>query len=200
MKMRTGFDEGDDERFLEVARIADHSGVAAITAHGRTQKQLYRGLSNHEAIRKVKESVSIPVIGNGDIRSGADAVRMIEATGCDGVMLARGALGNPWVYREVQAALAGTELPAAPSIAERAAVLGEHFGYLRELYGDKHACLRVRRVVSWYIVAVVGGSELRVRAFKVESPAEVEAIIADFAESEPALTGSESKAEPAEAA
>jgi tRNA-dihydrouridine synthase len=111
---------------------------------------------------------------------------MIEATGCDGVMLARGALGNPWIYREVQAALAGTELPAAPSIAERASVLGEHFGYLRELYGDKHACLRVRRVVSWYIVAVVGGSELRVRAFKVETPAEAEAIIADFAKSEPA--------------
>ncbi len=186
MKMRTGFDEGDDERFLAVARIADQSGVAAITAHGRTQKQLYRGFSNHDAIRKVKESVSIPVIGNGDIRCGEDAIVMIEATGCDGVMLARGALGNPWIYREVQAALAGTGAPAAPSIAERAAVLGEHFSYLRELYGDRHACLRVRRVVSWYVVGVVGGSDLRVRAFKVEDPAEVESIIADFEKSEPA--------------
>ena len=186
MKMRTGFDEGDDARFLEVARIADQSGVAAITAHGRTQKQLYRGFSNHEAIRKVKQSVSIPVIGNGDIRSGADAVRMIEATGCDGVMLARGALGNPWIYREVQAALTGGEIPAGPTIADRAAVLADHFTYLRELYGDRHACLRVRRVVSWYVVGVVGGSDMRVRAFKVEEPAHVESIVADFAKSLPA--------------
>lgn len=186
MKMRTGFDEGDDERFLEVARIADRSGVAAITAHGRTQKQLYRGYSNHEAIRKVKETVSIPVVGNGDIRKGADALKMVAATGCDGVMLARGALGNPWIYREVQAALTGQEHEARPSIQDRAAVLAEHFGYLRELYGDKHACLRVRRIVSWYIVGVTGGSDLRVRAFKVERPEEVDAIVADFAKSEPA--------------
>ncbi|HEU4339720.1 MAG TPA: tRNA dihydrouridine synthase DusB [Planctomycetota bacterium] len=208
MKMRTGFDEGDDERFLQVAQIADRSGVAAITAHGRTQKQLYRGFSNHEAIRKVKESVSIPVIGNGDIRCGADAVRMIEATGCDGVMLARGALGNPWIYREVQAALKENEAhqsgasplsdskgparkaseasPSGPTIEERAAVLAEHFTYLRELYGDRHACLRVRRVVSWYVVGVVGGSDMRVRAFKVEEPAHVEAIVEDFAKSLPA--------------
>ena len=186
MKMRTGFDEGDDERFLEVARIAERAGVAAITAHGRTQKQLYRGLSNHEAIRKVKESVSIPVIGNGDIRDGDDARKMVAATGCDGVMLARGALGNPWIYREEQAALANEPEPPRPSIAERAAVLADHFTHLRELYGDRHACLRVRRVVSWYIVGVVGGSDLRVRAFKVEDPSQVDAIVADFAKSEPA--------------
>src|SRR5688572_17435412 len=186
MKMRTGFDEGDDERFLEVAKIADQSGVAAITAHGRTQKQLYRGFSNHEAIRKVKESVTIPVIGNGDLRCGADALKMVAATGCDGVMLARGALGNPWIYREVQGALTGGPVEHKPTIAERAQLLGEHFGYLRELYGDKHACLRVRRIVSWYIVGVTGGSEMRVRAFKVERPEEVEAIVADFAKSEPA--------------
>ena len=186
MKMRTGFDDGDDDRFLEVARLADRAGVAAITAHGRTQKQLYRGLSNHEAIRRVKESVTIPVIGNGDIRGGADAQRMIDATGCDGVMLARGALGNPWIYREVQAALTGGEIPAPPTIADRAAVLADHFAYLRELYGDRHACLRVRRVVSWYIVGVVGGSDMRVRAFKVEEPSQVDTIVADFAKSEPA--------------
>jgi tRNA-dihydrouridine synthase B len=200
MKMRTGFDEGDDERFLAVARIADRSGVAAITAHGRTRTQLYRGLSNHEAIRRVKGAVSIPVIGNGDVRGGADAKRMVETTGCDGVMLARGALGNPWIYREVQAALSGGGIPAPPTIAERAAVLGEHFTYLRELYGDRHACLRVRRVVSWYVVAVVGGSDMRVRAFKVESPAEVEAIIADFARSKPATGEERGAATPAEAA
>jgi len=191
MKMRTGFDAGDDGRFLEIARIADRSGVAAITAHGRTRTQLYSGLSNHEAIRKVKEAVTIPVIGNGDIRTGDDARRMVEATGCDGVMLARGALGNPWLYRGAQAALTGGEIPAPPTIEDRAAILGEHFGYLRELYGDRMACLRVRRVVSWYVVAVVGGSDMRVRAFKVESPADVESIIADFAKSQPALTGKE---------
>jgi len=187
MKMRTGFGDGDDDRFLAVARIADECGIAAITAHGRTQAQLYRGLSNHSAIRAVKRSVSIPVIGNGDIRSGADALRMVENTGCDGVMLARGALGNPWLYRECQAALEGRETGERPTPADRAALLLEHFELMRGLYGDRSACLRVRRVISWFIRGVVGGAGLRHRGTTVSSPDEVTAIAGEFATREPSV-------------
>src|SRR6185503_2853350 len=122
IKMRTGFEDGDDGRFLQVAKLAGDCGVGAITVHGRTRKQMYTGFSNHDAIRAVKDVASVPVIGNGDIRCGADAKRMIEDTGCDGVMLARGALGNPWIYREVEQYLETGAIPPPPSVAEKAAV------------------------------------------------------------------------------
>ena len=95
--------------------------MGAITVHGRTRKQMYTGFSNHEAIRAVKEVSTVPVIGNGDIRSGADAKKMMEDTGCDGVMLARGALGNPWIYREVEQYLETGTLPPPPTVAMRVA-------------------------------------------------------------------------------
>ncbi|MBI4564456.1 MAG: tRNA dihydrouridine synthase DusB [Planctomycetes bacterium] len=197
IKMRTGFEEGDDERFLAVARTAQASGAAAITAHGRTRTQLYRGMSNHEAIRRVKEAVSIPVFGNGDIRGGEDAARMVRATGCDGVMVARGALGYPWIYEEVRAALSGGARPPKPRPPERAAVLAEHFELMRSLYGDVHACLRARRVAMWYICGVTGGAELRRRAGRIETPADVKVMVAELEARGPAESDA---GEPAEAA
>jgi tRNA-dihydrouridine synthase B len=178
IKMRVG---GDDPRFLDVVRVASAAGVGSITVHGRTQKQMYRGNSNHDAIRIVKEAASVPVIGNGDIRSGADAKRMFEATGCDGVMVARGALGNPWLYREIERYLETGELPPPPTIGERADVLRRHFRYLREIYGDAKACVLVRRVITWFVKGAAGSAALRDRAQKVASPEDVEALIADFA-------------------
>jgi tRNA-dihydrouridine synthase B len=180
IKMRTGFDEGDDGRFLEIARRAGELGVAWITVHGRTRKQMYAGFSNHEAIRAVKEVSSVPVIGNGDLRSGADAKRMFEATGCDGVMLARGALGNPWIYREVEGYLATGEVPAPPTIAEKAAVLRRHFAVLRELTGDLWACRGVRRVFHWFIKGASGSASLRDRGNRIETPEQFEALVAEF--------------------
>jgi nifR3 family TIM-barrel protein len=180
VKMRTGFGEGDDRNFLEIARIAGDRGAGAITVHGRTRKQMYTGFSNHEAIRAVKEVAAIPVVGNGDIRSGADAKRMFEDTGCDGVMVARGALGNPWLYREIETYLETGEVPAPPSIAERAAVLRRHFAYLREVYGDVHACKAVRRVLHWFVKGAAGSAALRDRANRLATLEEVEGLIADF--------------------
>lgn len=177
IKMRVG---GDDLRYLDVARIASDRGVGSITVHGRTQAQLYRGLSNHDAIRAVKEAVDVPVIGNGDIRSGADAKRMFEATGCDGVMVARGALGNPWLYKEIETYLATGEVPPPPTIGERADVLRRHFALLREIYGDAKACTLVRRVITWFVKGAAGSASLRDRAQHVGSAEEVEALIADF--------------------
>jgi len=183
IKMRTGFGEGDDDRFLEVARIASGCGVGAITVHGRTRKQMYTGFSNHEAIRAVKSAASVPVIGNGDLRTGADAKRMIEATGCDGVMLARGALGNPWIYREVEQYLETGTVPSPPTVREKAAVLRDHFELQREIYGDRAACKIVRRVIHWFVKGAAGSAALRERGNTIGSPAEFEALVAEFAES-----------------
>ncbi len=183
IKMRTGFDEGDGERFLEIARVASGAGAAAITVHGRTRRQMYQGLSNHEAIRAVKEVAKVPVIGNGDIRSGADAKRMFEDTGCDGVMVARGALGNPWIYREIERYLATGEVPPPPACAERAAVLREHFACQRELYGDFTACRVVRRVVHWFVKGASGSAALRERGNRVESPEQFEELVREFEQS-----------------
>lgn len=180
IKMRTGFGDGDDKRFLEIARMAGDRGAGAITVHGRTRKQMYTGFSNHEAIRAVKEVSSVPVVGNGDIRSGADAKRMFEDTGCDAVMVARGALGNPWIYREIETYLETGEVAPPPSIGERAAVLRRHFSYLRETYGDEHACKAVRRVIHWFVKGAAGSAAMRDRANRLATLGEVESLIADF--------------------
>jgi tRNA-dihydrouridine synthase B len=180
IKMRTGYDEGDDERFLQIVRIAGNCGVGAITAHGRTRQQQYKGSANLDLIRKVKEASTVPVIGNGDIRCGADAKRMIETTGCDGVMLARGTLGNPWIYKEVSQYLSTGTLPPAPTAAERAAVLSEHFELLRRLYGDEHACRKVRPVIMWYTKGFAGSARLRERGNQVQTPEDAYAVIRDF--------------------
>lgn len=181
IKLRTGFDGGDDDRFLQIVRIAGACGVGAITAHGRTRAQQYKGFANHEAIRAVKQASAVPVIGNGDIRCGADARRMIDDTGCDGVMLARGTLGNPWIYREVASVLDRGATPIAPTPAERAAVLSEHFELLRELYGDVLACLRVRGLIGWYTKGFPGSARLRDQGHKAETPQAVYGLIREFA-------------------
>lgn len=180
IKMRTGFDDGDDQRFLEVVRIASGCGVGAITVHGRTRKQMYTGFSNHEAIRAVKQVATVPVIGNGDIRSGADAKKMIEDTGCDGVMLARGALGNPWLYREVEQYLEKGTLPPPPTVAEKAAVLREHFAIQRELYGDVAACHLIRRVIHWFVKGSSGSAALRDKGSHITTPELFEALVCEF--------------------
>lgn len=180
IKMRTGFGDGDDDRFLQIAKLAGDCGVGAITVHGRTRKQMYTGFSNHEAIRAVKEAASVPVIGNGDIRSGADAKRMMEDTGCDGVMLARGALGNPWIYREVEQYLETGVIPPPPTVAEKAAVLREHFQAVREIYGDRLAPHLIRRVIHWFVKGASGSAALRDKGSHIETVEQFEALVCEF--------------------
>jgi nifR3 family TIM-barrel protein len=180
IKMRTGFDEGDDGRFLQVAKLAGECGAGAITVHGRTRKQMYKGFSNHDAIRAVKEVAAVPVIGNGDIRSGADAKKMIEDTGCDGVMLARGALGNPWIYREVEQYLETGVIPPPPTVAEKAAVLRDHFQAVREIYGDRLAPHLIRRVIHWFVKGAAGAAALRDKGSHIETPEQFEALVKEF--------------------
>ncbi len=177
MKMRTGFASSEDPQFLEVARIAAAAGVASITVHGRTRAQAYTGFSNLEAIRAVVEHVACPVIGNGDLRCGADAARMMATTGCAAVMIARGALGNPWIYREAADAIAGREPAPAPTVAERVAMLEKHFALARERYRDEGACIRIRKVTGWYSANLREAAAIRSRGNLVRSPEDFRRVI-----------------------
>ncbi|MHC4607104.1 MAG: tRNA dihydrouridine synthase DusB [Planctomycetota bacterium] len=180
IKMRIGFAHEPDGAFLEVAKTAEKAGAAAMTVHGRTRLQKFAGMSNHDAIRAVKEAVSVPVIGNGDIRRGPDAVRMMEQTGCDGVMVARGALGNPWIYREVVECLEGRPCPPRPALPERADVIREHLRLMRELHGDRKAFVLIRRVIHWYLKDIPGGPRLRGRANHIQSEQDFESVVQTF--------------------
>ncbi len=177
VKMRTGWTDAEDNAFLEVARIAAGVGAAAITVHGRTRQQMYAGFSNLETIRAVVEAVDVPVIGNGDLRCGADAVRMVESTGCAAVMIARGALGNPWIYREAAAALAGEPAPSAPTVADRVQVLERHFLLARARYGDFGACIRIRKVIGWYSANLEHAASIRSRGNLVAGVSDFRAVI-----------------------
>ena len=128
----------------------------------------------------MKEAVSIPVVGNDDIRSGADAKRMFENTGCDGVTLARGSLGNPWIYREVERYLETGEIPPPPTTAERAKVLREHFVEARKIYSDTLACRVIRRVIHWFVKGSHGAAALRNHGNQVETPEQFEELVRWF--------------------
>jgi tRNA-dihydrouridine synthase B len=183
VKMRTGFESGDEGRFLEIARLAESAGAAALTVHGRSRDQGFAGEANLEAIRRVKALVRIPVIGNGNLRRGPDAARMMRETGCDGVMVARGALGNPWIFREIRAALAGEPEPPPPGIPERAAVLAMHFDGLCALYGVERAIRRVRKVIQWFVKGVAGSTDLRNEGCRLATEAQFREFVARFAAS-----------------
>ncbi len=180
VKMRTGADPGDRGACLRIARLAAGCGAAAVTVHGRSREQRNRGSVDLDAIRAVKEVVEVPVIGNGGIRAGADARRMVEVTGCDGVMVGRGGLGNPWIYVEIERALAGDDPPRAPTAAERAAAMREHFGLLRGLYGDHLACLIGRKVFHWYAKGAPCSASLRQRGNTIDSPERFEELVRQY--------------------
>lgn len=159
-KIRIGWDDRSVNA-VEVAKAIEAAGAAAVAVHGRTRMQYYSGNSNWDMIRKVKEAVSIPVIGNGDVFSGEDAVRMLEETGCDLVMIARGALGNPWIFRDAAAIWRGEEKPPAPSTSEKVQMMLRHLEHLAQIKGDRIAVKEMRKHVGWYLKGVHGSAAIR---------------------------------------
>ena len=160
VKFRRGWAEGD-ETCVEFARRMEDAGAAAVTVHGRYALQLYRGRADWDAIARVKAAVSIPVVGNGDVKCGADAVALVERTGCDAVMIARAAEGNPWVFAQCKAALAGVPEPAKPSVEERIAMARRHARLLAEREGRN--IVRMRKHAMWYMTGLPGAAAARAK-------------------------------------
>jgi nifR3 family TIM-barrel protein len=161
VKFRIGIDD-EHQTYLDAGRIAQDAGVAAVALHARTAAQRYSGTAEWDAIAALKQAVtSIPVLGNGDIFAATDAIRMIECTGCDGVVVGRGCLGRPWLFAELQAAFAGTRPPTAPNLGQVAAIVRRHAGLLAEHLGTDKGLRDLRKHISWYLHGFPVGGDVR---------------------------------------
>ncbi len=176
VKIRKGFDDAHVNA-VEIAKIVEEAGASAVAVHGRTREQYYTGRADWEIIRKVKEAVQIPVIGNGDVTSGERAVQMQKETGCDGIMIARGAQGNPWVFSELlQYEETGT-LPPRPSVEEIRRTMLRHARLQITYKGEYLGIREMRKHVSWYTKGLHGAARLREEINRVESYEELEEIL-----------------------
>lgn len=168
VKIRTGWDK-NSVNAVDIAKLCSDAGVQAIFIHGRTREQGYRGAVDYQTIRRVKQAVKVPVIGSGNIWSVADAARMLNQTGCDGVAIARGALGNPWIFAELNAWFAGREVPPRPAPRQIAAAALNHAKENVRFYGETMGVIRFRKHLGWYLRSISGGRALRRQAFLISS-------------------------------
>ena len=178
VKIRAGFD-AEHINAVEIARIAESSGAKAITVHARTREQYYSGKADRDIIRQVKEAVSIPVIGNGDIDCYESAKHMLEYTGCDGVAIGRGAEGNPWIFEELNAFHNGLDYNK-PSLAEVKEMIMRHARMLIEYKGEYIGIREMRKHAAWYTAGFKGASKLRGRLNEASNINELEEIIMGF--------------------
>ena len=178
VKMRLGFEAGS-ESYLLLGQLAQESGAAMITLHARTRSQFYEGRADWSAIRRLRERVGIPVVGNGDVASAQDALRMLEETGCAGVAVGRAAQGNPWIFAQIRDALAGRPV-TEPAPEEKLAVLMRHARELADLKGEDVAVREMRRHVVCYVKGMPGAARVRTRVNEVVSLAQLGALMTDF--------------------
>lgn len=176
VKLRIGWD-ASTLTGPEVARRCADAGIAMLTVHGRTRAEQYEPGIHPEEIAKIKSAVPIPVLANGDITSAQDAVRLLNQTGCDGVAVGRGAMGSPWLFREIAAALAGQPLPAPPTLSERFAVLRRHIYMMCEEKGEWAAMQQARSHAGWYMRGLRGAARLRRECCALQTFAELEALM-----------------------
>ena len=168
VKIRKGFKDGESQA-VEIAKIAESCGVAAVAVHGRTREQYYSGKADWDIIKAVKEAVKIPVIGNGDIFSPQDAKAMKEYTGCDGLMVGRAARGNPWIFKEINEYLKTGIVPEKPSAEEVKNMILKHASMLIEYKGEYTAVREMRKHIAWYTQGLPHSAELRRRCNEIVS-------------------------------
>lgn len=168
VKIRKGFDDAHVNA-AEIAHIAQESGAAAVAVHGRTREQYYSGTADWDIIAQVKQAVNIPVLGNGDVTDADSAKRMLSQTGCDGILIGRAAQGNPWIFREVTAALEGKEVPERPSRQEIYEMIVAHAMLSREYKGEYIAVREMRKHMAWYTTGFPHSSQLRRRINEMET-------------------------------
>lgn len=176
VKIRKGFDD-DHVNAVEIARIAEEAGASAVAVHGRTREQYYSGKADWDIIRQVKEAVSIPVIGNGDVTTPEKAEELVRQTGCDGIMIARGAQGNPWIFSEMVKWEETGELPSRPDKDEVRRMILRHARLQLEYKGGFLGIREMRKHVAWYTKGLKGAARLRERVNAVESLEELENLL-----------------------
>ncbi|MHA6628172.1 tRNA dihydrouridine synthase DusB [Pseudonocardia sichuanensis] len=178
VKMRIGIDDAH-HTYLDAGRIAADAGVAAVALHARTAAQRYSGTADWSAIARLRDALpaELPVLGNGDIFSAADALAMVSSTGCDGVVVGRGCLGRPWLFGDLEAAFAGRELPEPPSLGQVAAMMRRHAVLLQEHMGPDKGIRDMRKHIAWYLKGFPVGSDLRRRLGLVNSLDELDELL-----------------------
>ena len=180
VKFRAGWDDSN-RNAVEIAKAVEAAGVSAVAVHGRTRQQFYEGKADWGIIAEVKQAVKVPVFGNGDIFTVEDGLRMLVETGVDGLMIGRGADGNPWIFRELAAVLRGGERPAAPSLQERLAQAAEHLDMLIDYKGEHISVKEMRRHISAYLKGLPHAAEFRGRFHKVDTREQFMELLAEYA-------------------
>ncbi len=180
VKIRKGWDD-DSINAVEVAKIIEQGGAAAIAIHGRTRAEFYSGTADWDIIKKVKEVVSIPVIGNGDVTDVQSAALLLEQTGCDAIMIGRGAMGNPWLFRQINAYLTDTRVLPDPGIHERMAVMLRHIDRTIQYKGERTAMMEARHHAAYYTKGLRGGAGFRRRICQMSHFEELAKLAAEIA-------------------
>ncbi len=179
VKIRKGFTESSANA-VEIAKIAESNGAAAIAVHGRTREQYYSGMADWNVIKAVKEAISVPVIGNGDVFTPEEAGRLMRETGCDGVMLARGARGNPWLFAQIKSYLATGTVPNRPSVHEAVDMMLRHAGLSIDYKGEYIGIREMRKHVAWYTSGYPLAAKLRRRVNEIETYRELELLLSEY--------------------
>lgn len=181
VKTRKGWDDASVNA-VEIAGIAAREGAAAVAIHGRTREQYYSGTADWNIIKQVKRELNIPVIGNGDIVTPQDAKRMIEETGCDAVMIGRGAQGNPWIFKRTAAYLQNGQLLPEPTYGQRVETIIKHMDMVTELKGEGIGVREMRKHAAWYLKGMPGSAKVKAEIFTLTTSAEVKKLLMEYLE------------------